>query len=573
MRYYIPEWDDRVDPKYDFLTDTHSGEHNAGPLENDAYMWDLFGIDKVPFDGLLVSIATLQNKTTKYAIIEEKGIHGFFGLPKEFPIMADCGAFSYIEQEQPPYKTKDVLKTYSNLDFNYGVSVDHLVVTQFADQKDDRMRITYQNGIAAFEEWSKHYKKDFQLIVAIQGEDIADYLRMYNKFLNRGITHLAFGGLVRTQTRPIADLIDHLINEISTSPIKPEYLHFFGLARSSLFSRFRELEELGVQVAFDSSSYLRKAWLASAESQCNYITKEQEGYTAIRIPPRLSKQMKGSLDQEVLERLGRSCLTTLRKYDQGEIGINATLAELSRFMEATQQPPKFLEYYRRTLADKPWKHCSCPICSEHGIEVVIFRGNNRNRRRGFHNLLSFHTLMHDELKWGTIPELEENGSKIVFNEISSLEEFEGAPRTLVITACTKKKAPIDPLMTVPAKDLYQGTIFKKVQEYCNGKGFDYVIISARFGLLLPDDEVWLYEKFLKTKQDIEEIRPRVENKLAEILPNYDRVLVIAGKNYREVLRNVIDDRFVFVKSKGIGDLISIVSDAIPIKDRTLEEFC
>ena len=283
--------------------------------------------------------------------------------------------------------------------------------------------------------------------------------------------------------------------------------------------------------------------------------------------------MKVSLEQEELDILGQSCLTTLRKYDRDEIGVDTTLAELTRFMEATGQPSKYLDYYRRTLTDKPWKQCTCPICLKHGIEVAIFRGNNRNRRRGFHNLLSFYELMQDESKWESITEQNtENSSEILFKEISSLNEFDGGPRTLVITGCTKKKLNIDPLRIVPAKDLYQGTIFKKVREYCSRKGFDYVIISARFGLLLPDDEVWLYEKVLKTKQDIEEIRPRVENKLEDLLPNYDNVLVIVGKNYREVLKYSVDDRFVFVTSKGIGDLISIVSKAILENNRELEEF-
>ncbi len=49
-----------------------------------------------------------------------------------------------------------------------------------------------------------------------------------------------------------------------------------------------------------------------------------------------------------------------------------------------------LEAYRVTLENKPWEHCECPICTEHGIEVCIFRGNDRNRRRGFHNTVKFY---------------------------------------------------------------------------------------------------------------------------------------------------------------------------------------
>ena len=71
MRFFIPEWDDRVDPDFNFRTDAHSAAHNANPVKNDAYMWDIFGIDQVPFDGVLVSIATLQGTTTKFKQIQE----------------------------------------------------------------------------------------------------------------------------------------------------------------------------------------------------------------------------------------------------------------------------------------------------------------------------------------------------------------------------------------------------------------------------------------------------------------------------------------------------------------------
>ena len=46
--------------------------------------------------------------------------------------------------------------------------------------------------------------------------------------------------------------------------------------------------------------------------------------------------------------------------------------------------------YEELLRREPWNDCDCPICDEHGIEVAIFRGNNRNRRRGFHNTRRFY---------------------------------------------------------------------------------------------------------------------------------------------------------------------------------------
>ena len=48
------------------------------------------------------------------------------------------------------------------------------------------------------------------------------------------------------------------------------------------------------------------------------------------------------------------------------------------------------EEYKRTLEDRPWKECGCPICSKISVEVAIFRASNRNKRRGIHNLHVYH---------------------------------------------------------------------------------------------------------------------------------------------------------------------------------------
>ena len=45
--------------------------------------------------------------------------------------------------------------------------------------------------------------------------------------------------------------------------------------------------------------------------------------------------------------------------------------------------------YRDLLTNRPWQHCPCGICATAGIDVAIFRGSERNKRRGFHNLFVF----------------------------------------------------------------------------------------------------------------------------------------------------------------------------------------
>jgi hypothetical protein len=45
--------------------------------------------------------------------------------------------------------------------------------------------------------------------------------------------------------------------------------------------------------------------------------------------------------------------------------------------------------YSRTLKDRPWQSCDCEVCRKAGVEVIIFRASNRNKRRGIHNLQAY----------------------------------------------------------------------------------------------------------------------------------------------------------------------------------------
>lgn len=56
-----------------------------------------------------------------------------------------------------------------------------------------------------------------------------------------------------------------------------------------------------------------------------------------------------------------------------------------------------LDGYRETIRSRSWERCDCPICEKLGIETAVFRGNNRNRRRGFHNMYRFYQKFTDEL--------------------------------------------------------------------------------------------------------------------------------------------------------------------------------
>ena len=46
----------------------------------------------------------------------------------------------------------------------------------------------------------------------------------------------------------------------------------------------------------------------------------------------------------------------------------------------------FLSRMKRTLTDRPWQRCPCKVCQTSKVEVILHRGSNRNKRRGFHNI-------------------------------------------------------------------------------------------------------------------------------------------------------------------------------------------
>ena len=571
MKYFIPEWNDRVDPNYDFVKDVHSAEHKQDPMSNDMYMWQIFGIDNAPTDGVLVSRITIENDKRKYKQTLSEGIHRVLRLPKSFEILGDCGAFGYVKEKTPPFNPIEILDYYSKLDFNYGVSVDHLVVPQFKGDKEERMKITYENGVKAYEEWSRKFREDFQLLLAIQGWDIPDYLKMYKNYIKIGATHLALGGLARSVTPFITRLIDELNAEIKWSKKSPAHLHFFGLARSALFPKFQELEDRGVEVSFDSASYLRKAWLSAPASQLNYLTMDGKGYTAIRVPftgkkrrQKVKESLMPSAEDAGLKELEQKCLSALRIYEEGETDIENVLSILSQFNKAIGGSSELIKYYRRTLEDKPWKSCSCPICKNIGMDVILFRGNNRNRRRGFHNIHIFYNILKNPKKWHAFININKEKQE---SELSSLKKGD---KVLVITECTKEKLGYDSSTKTPAKKMYLGRLFKTVKEYSEGMGFDYVIISAKYGLIFPDDIIEGYEKALQTKEDVKNIQSLVEEKIRSLLRNYDKIVVIAGEKYRDVLRNLWDERFVTIRSKGYGDLCSIIEKATPKSNSLIE---
>lgn len=408
LRYFIPEWDDLVDPDYDFLTDTHSG--GSGCWDNEVYAHQMY--PEPNYDGLLMSRAVAEKSKAKKERINALGVHRMLRVPREFPIMGDCGAFDYIMEDTPPYTTEDVLDYYTRLDFDFGVSVDHLIVTATEHQKQERYELTIHNA----EEFLREHRKAglrWEPIGAVQGWDPKSYAKAAAKYVKMGYKYIGLGGLVRSSTASILELLQAVRNEVPTD-LK---IHLFGLAR---LNAMRQLADLGV-TSVDSASALRQAWFGAKD---NYWSMTGAHYRAIRIPKaERSFRAKnivsdGRASGDFVEQAEKRSIEALRLYDKGKMSVNEVikiLEELDHLI--TPDRPTFMEQYRKTLEDMPWKKCPCAICQKDGVEVIIFRGNDRNRRRGFHNTFVFHQMFQAILDGTMLPPSKARGSHLLHPEL------------------------------------------------------------------------------------------------------------------------------------------------------------
>ena len=418
LEYFLPDWEDRLDPAFDFIMDEYSKNHKKNPYMYDVYAHQLF--DRPPYDGILLSLSVIQSKITvengdnrTYTIRNRTNIKDYLKIPKDssLKVMGDCGAFGYVKEKEPPlpfYSVENVAHLYDKLGFDYGVSVDHLVVDYVMvkdctngkrekvllsrKEKNKRIKITLKNA----EKFLKiHRKKQYNFIPigVAQGYDLDTYRNSVIDLVEMGYEYIAIGGLVQYKS----DFILEVLKEIHpfTTDVN---VHLFGILRPNYLNDF---ERFGV-TSFDSASFLRKAWLRSGQ---NYLAPNGEWYAAIRVPqasnPRLLKNadLNGfSIDD--LEKMEQDALHALIEYDKGKVDVDDVLDAILKYdnllLRNTDDGKNLKEKYRRTLLDKPWKSCNCDVCKKIGIHVVIFRGCNRNKRRGFHNTWTFREILSND---------------------------------------------------------------------------------------------------------------------------------------------------------------------------------
>ena len=412
MKFFFPDSQDFVDETFDFVTETRS--ESRVRQRDDRYPHEIF--HEVPYNGILVSKAIvdgLGGGTGKYSGAQRNrfmrvGVREYFRLENtDIETMGDCGAFTYVREERPPYTAEEVADFYEDCGFDYGLSVDHVILAYRAeyDQCLDGVDLVPRDWRArqdmTFElaEQFLHYceakQYRFTQIGVAQGWSPASYARAVAKLQDLGYQYIAFGGFVPLKTRDILACLE-ASNEVRAPGTQ---FHLLGITRCENVQAFGAF---GV-VSFDSTSPLRKAF---KDDKHNYYTL-QGTYSAIRVPqvdanPELLRRIvAGEVRQEEARELEQQCLETLVKYDQHKASLEETLAVLRSYELVFNGATDRSEVYRRVLADRPWSMCPCEICRRLGIQVVIFRGAERNRRRGFHNIYVFNQQLQGHLE-GTL---------------------------------------------------------------------------------------------------------------------------------------------------------------------------
>lgn len=407
MKFFFPDSQDQIDPGFDFVTEEYSPTRVR--QRDDLYVHEVLGRGVI--DGLLVSKAIVDGRAGargKYTLAQRHrlyrvGVRQFFRLqdaPPDFLTMGDCGAFSYFSEDVPPYTPDEVIDFCDECGFDIGIAPDHIIFGFDPDGKADLQQLRMwefrkQLTVQLADEFLRRCEARrvrFTPMAVAHGWSPQSYASSVAKLQAIGYERIALGGMVPLKTR---EIISSLL-EISKVRLPQTQLHLLGIMREESVDEFAAL---GV-ASFDSTSAFRQSF---KDDRDNYHTSNRS-YTAIRIPQtegnaRLKKSIEaGRIVQEDAIRLERQCMTALLEYAGGDGEAERILRLVREYGQVIGNRKDYAEAYGETLQDAPWKKCGCRICHDAGINVIIFRGSERIKRRGFHNLYAFRQRIDGKLQ-------------------------------------------------------------------------------------------------------------------------------------------------------------------------------
>jgi len=406
MDFYFPDSQDQINPGFDFETEEHSPFHVR--QRDDRYAHELH--DPPPYSGILVSKTMVDGFGSggRYTSAQRHrlyrlGVRQFFRLPDDLKALGDCGAFSYVGHPEPPITVEEVVDFYGQCGFDAGISVDHVILDycREADDTPSMVQADWQRRQELTLELAERFLEvrdergfDFEPVGAAQGWSPQSYARSVKALQELGYRRIALGGMVPLRTPQIFECL-RAVDAIRNPDVA---LHLLGVTRAEHANDFAKY---GV-TSFDSTSPFRQAF---KDDKDNYYTAKRK-FVGLRVPPsegnaKLRGRIQaGQLDQREVRTAERAALDALRAYDADSTTSYEPALKALETYELLHDPlraGKRTERYREMLDRAPWKDCPCAICQKWGVEVAIFRGTERNKRRGFHNVWVFNQTLQGHL--------------------------------------------------------------------------------------------------------------------------------------------------------------------------------
>jgi len=124
-------------------------------------------------------------------------------------------------------------------------------------------------------------------------------------------------------------------------------------------------------------------------------------------------------------------------------------------------------------------------------------------------------------------------------------------KKIVILGCTKTKH--EGMME--ARLLYEkSNLFRLCKKFCQKHKYEYVIISAKYGIIYPKTEIKNYDETFSNKSKINQMQKIIVPKMLNIISSYSEVIVLCGDKYIQTFKPIIDKKFQFpLKGKKIGE--------------------
>ena len=404
MRFYFPDSQDQIDPSFDFETEERSPFRIR--QRDDLYAHEVLdaravhghAVSKAMVDGVAGGAGrySAQQRQRLYRV----GIREFFRLDDapgpRLDTIGDCGAFTYVREDVPPYSVDEVIDFYEGFGFDAACLVDHVILGFELQPPTARTISCRRNGVAprsmtlelADEFLQRHRRARLHLRAGRRRAGLEPGVLRRRRSIDcrRSATSASRSAAWSPQkTHEILAVLEAI------ATVREPRTRNCTCSASPACEHVPTFADLGV-TSFDSTSPFRQAF---KDDRDNYYALDRT-YVALRVPQvdgnaKLQRRIRaGEVDRRHARRLEQAALATLRAFDRGERDHRRGRRRPARVRSScTTRHATAARPTARCSTAAPWKSCDCAVCRDVGIQVIIFRGTERNKRRGFHNLHVF----------------------------------------------------------------------------------------------------------------------------------------------------------------------------------------